>query len=494
MKESTKSLHYKIDVSKSSNFSRINPNLKLSKTIIDRGQREKTEQSESLLTEFFQKYSKDYQKYTQELPDAIIKMRKKTHPNLPGKEEIKNSQKKESLESKETEIETEEEKQEKKRLKKLTKKAEREKTRQRLFSPLQSKPSYETKTLTEEGERIFSENIVIDGIERDNLLNMNLPVKNRICSYQPKVDTNWKFIEGLKLVASDTKSFIGCLMKDVEFQSKALEDHVKLLLDNLNYYKSSGIINDEFTMAFKFLPIHSKIKYNKTLEELIGILYLVPQLLLNEFFAFIEKFNTIQPINKNKLKPRIVHDECKMMLENNSLLSDVMAFFSGCFDTYKTLCREVDGMLFNQKKFQNIVTVLEKGRYDASNLVTMTKNTTKNFKMDTKLIDDVMKNAFRKPIFQTEESNFNKKFQNQYNFKLNEERQRIMRIQGSLKPAEPFDEYEARQKKINGGMKKQFKSIMETNLLNKIYRYCTKEAQHNITATRILSEFDENLD
>ena len=73
-----------------------------------------------------------------------------------------------------------------------------------------------------------------------------------------------------------------------------------------------------------------RAELNKALEETIGILYVVPQLLLNEFFRFVENFDSIKLPNKDKLNNTVVTDEEKCFTFNNLLLTEMMEYFKGC--------------------------------------------------------------------------------------------------------------------------------------------------------------------
>ena len=145
----------------------------------------------------------------------------------------------------------------------------------------------------------------------------------RIRTYQPHINENWKFKVGLSPTPQNTFSNISSLMNNIEFQSKVIQDQVRLLIDNIFYYKVDIINRENYIESFKALSIKAQIKYNKYLEETCGILLLLPQLLLLEFYHYIEKFYNVNVPDKKKFREKYIFDEVDCLYYNNSLLNDV---------------------------------------------------------------------------------------------------------------------------------------------------------------------------
>lgn len=265
------------------------------------------------------------------------------------------------------------------------------------------------------------------------LKEQNKNLHMRLRTYQPFIDENWKFKAGLTISVSNSSSYIPILMGTIEYQAKAIEDQTKLLFDNIVYFKQTTMHSNNFAEAFKYMPMKSKIKLNKALEETCGILLLLPQLILLEFYHFIEKFESVHKIDKEKLKDKYIVNEDECFDFNAQLLTEMMDFFKSCLEVYGTLVKEVDNMMLKPKKFENVLTILEKARYNISSVIMRANNAMNNYKSDMNLIEKMLKVQKREYLLNKEPENLTDKMRNQFIFKKNDERQRIIRINNALR-------------------------------------------------------------
>jgi len=323
----------------------------------------------------------------------------------------------------------------------------------------------------------------------------------RIRTYQPHIDSNWKYKSGLSTNSGSKLGIIPALMNNIEFQTKVIHDNVRLLMDNVGYYTMNIIPKENFIKAFKSLTIFSQASYNKSLEEAIGIFLLLPQLLLLEFYQFIENFNSVNVPNRKKFKEKYVFDEVECLYSNNSLLNRVTEFFTKCFDVYLTLVKEVDGMLLKPKQFENVITILEKGRFDISKIISSGENAMKLYENDLKLIDKVLKTEHvndndednNKYKFEApKKMNLTDKLRAQFVFKKNEERQRIIRINNALKVEnDDYDVYDEETiKKEHTENKDKFKTIINSKLVNDLLDYMRKGVKEQIKDRRIENDIE----
>ena len=138
---------------------------------------------------------------------------------------------------------------------------------------------------------------------------------------------------------------------DAEYQSKLFHDQYKLLIDNYHYYKMKIVANDDFVEAFKSINLKSKIEFNKNLEEICGLLMLLPRHILAEFYKYIEY---LKVPSKSRLKDKYIFDEVSCLFHNNKLLSEIFDYFKNSFEIYLLLVKEVNGMVLKQKEFVNL--------------------------------------------------------------------------------------------------------------------------------------------
>ena len=323
----------------------------------------------------------------------------------------------------------------------------------------------------------------------------------RIRTYQPHIDSNWKYKSGLSTNSGSKLGIIPALMNNIEFQTKVIHDNVRLLMDNVGYYTMNIIPKENFIKAFKSLTIFSQASYNKSLEEAIGIFLLLPQLLLLEFYQFIENFNSVNVPNRKKFKEKYVFDEVECLYNNNNLLNRVTEFFTKCFDVYLTLVKEVDGMLLKPKQFENVITILEKGRFDISKIISSGENAMRLYENDLKLIDKVIKTEHaseneednNKYKFEApKKMNLTDKLRAQFLFKKNEERQRIIRINNALKVEnDDYDIYDEETiKKEHAENKDKFKTIINSKLVNDLLDYMRKGVKEQIKDRRIENDIE----
>jgi len=327
--------------------------------------------------------------------------------------------------------------------------------------------------------------LTLDHGVKEGHLNVLMTKFRRIRTYQPVISENWKFNNGLRVTIGKQKMNALPIKDDVEYQFKIINDEFKLLEDNYTYYKSKVITNNDFYRSFRTMPLISKINYNKMLEESIGILYILPQLLLLEFYKLIKNYSSVNIPNPELFKEKYVFDEIQNLNYNNSLLIKVYEFFKACYDVYSTLIKEVNDMSLNTSGFTNVINCLEKTRFNLGYLATSSKNAIKNYKNDVKYIQKMSnENRVFKSIDVTE------KMSNQFAFKKNDEKQRRLRIETALENKYDKDDYFEEKKKRENSEDKKFVSFIDSKLIDGLMKHFTKEVKNEITTHKINKEID----
>ena len=313
----------------------------------------------------------------------------------------------------------------------------------------------------------------------------------RLKTYQPKIYTNWKTKTGLTITVGNLCS-ASPMISDVDYQSSSFRDQSKLLEDNISYYKMNITSKPNYVESFCSLSLISKIEYNKALEETIGILLLLPQLILLDFYKFIQKFENINVPAKEKFEDNYIFDEVENLLYNNNLLSEVIEFFQNCFEVYLLLINEVDDMSLKPKNFSNIMTAFEKARYNICYCTISSENALNNYNKDLRSINKFNKNLGI--VNTTLEKNVYDKMMNQFYFKKNAERQRKLRIEACLNYKKDEEENEliftGRSDKSKKIPKFKFNSIIDSDLVTKLLKNCRDDAKNRITTERINNEID----
>ena len=310
---------------------------------------------------------------------------------------------------------------------------------------------------------------------------------SRLRTYQPIISENWKYRNGLRLSLGTDKINSSPIQNDIEYQYKIINDEYKLLEDNYNFYTTRVIRKANYYEAFSSSSLMSKINYNKALEETIGILYILPQLLLLEFYKLIKNYSGVKVPNKKLLKEKIINDEDKNLSYNNTLLISIYDFFKSCYEVYQTLIKEVNDMTLKYNAFTNVINCFQKARFNLSFISSSSENALINYNTDLKFIQKVTKERST-----TLSVDLTEKMRNQFDFKKNAEKQRKIRIENALENRYSNDNDEKRRRYKSN--KKDFISFMDSKLINSLMKHFTGKVRNEISTERINKEIDGKYD
>ena len=310
---------------------------------------------------------------------------------------------------------------------------------------------------------------------------------SRLRTYQPIISENWKYRNGLRLSLGTDKINSSPVQNDIEYQYKIINDEYKLLEDNYNFYTTRVIRKANYYEAFSSSSLMSKINYNKALEETIGILYILPQLLLLEFYKLIKNYSGVKVPNKKLLKEKMINDEDKNLSYNNTLLISIYDFFKSCYEVYQTLIKEVNDMTLKYNAFTNVINCFQKARFNLSFISSSSENALINYNTDLKFIQKVTKERST-----TLSVDLTEKMRNQFDFRKNAEKQRKIRIENALENRYSNDNDEKRRRYKSN--KKDFISFMDSKLINSLMKHFTGKVRNEISTERINKEIDGKYD
>ena len=311
---------------------------------------------------------------------------------------------------------------------------------------------------------------------------------SRLRSYQPIISENWKYRNGLRLTVGSDKNNSSPIQNDIDYQYKIINDEYRLLEDNYIFYTKKVIPKPNYYSSFSSNSLISKINYNKALEETIGILYILPQLLLAEFYKLIKNYSGVKMPNKRLLKETVINDEDQNLSYNNVLLVSIYDFFKSCYEVYTTLLNEVNDMCLKYTTFTNVINCFQKARFNLSYCSSASENALRNYDNDLKSIQKMKKEKFK-----TIPVDLTVKMRNQFDFKKNAEKQRKMRIENALEN-KYLDDEENKNKKRNKSHKKQFVSFVESKYINSLMKHFTGKVRNEIDTQRVNKEIDGNYD
>ena len=326
----------------------------------------------------------------------------------------------------------------------------------------------------------------IPNAHKKNIIKNNY---SRLRTYQPIISENWKYRNGLSLSMGSDKINSFNINNDINYQYKIINDEYRLLEDNFNFYTTRVIRKSNYYQSFSSLLLISKMNYNKALEETIGILYILPQLLLIEFYKLIKNYSGVRMPDRKLLKEKIIFDEDKTLVYNNNLLISVYDFFKSCYEVYETLLKEVNDMCLKNTAFNNVINCFQKARFNLSYVSSATENALINYNNDLKCIQKIKKERLK-----TLSLDLTEKMRNQFDFKKNAEKQRRIRIEAALdNKYDDVDDENGNRKRFKSN-KKEFVSFVENKLINNLMKHFTGKVRNEIGTQRINKEFDGKYD
>ena len=330
---------------------------------------------------------------------------------------------------------------------------------------------------------------IIKSIKRDSSISKENVKKlskcfRRICTYQPDIKVNWKFRYGLKFNSGESNDY-KIANNDIDYQSKIIDNHYRLLFNDINYYKKGLISDSHYLFAFENLSLLQKINYNKSLEETIGILVLLPKMLLNDIYDLINKSYSSKIPQMSKFEDKYVFDEVDNLKDNNKLFFEITDYFQDCYQTFQTVVKKIDKVLFKPNEFNKIISCFEKARFNISYINNSSENAIESYNKELELINR-LKGKKNKSI-----KNLTEKLRENYSFKNNKEKQKKIRINNSLTDRTNNDLDSIREYLLNTPYKNyKVKSVINTRMMTDIMRHCREDSRLKISTHRINNEID----
>ena len=309
----------------------------------------------------------------------------------------------------------------------------------------------------------------------------------RLCSFQPKIKLNWKFRNGLKsnMYGPNNYKIAG---RDIESQVQIIDNQYRLLFNDIDYYRCTIMLNNNYFPSFENSSLTQKINYNKSLEETIGILVLLPKLLLKDFYELINKsYGSIIPKEK-KFEDKYVFDEVENLKDNNKLFYEIIEYFQESYKVFQTVVKEFDKVLFKENDFNKIISCFERARYNISYINNSSENAFDIYKKDLEIINR-LKGNFKEP------KNFMDKIRENYSFPKNKETQKQIRIDNSLNDKNNENDkkniikkYEIKTPYRNS--KSKLNSLINSRMMTDIMRNCVEDSRVKLSTERINNEIE----
>ena len=311
------------------------------------------------------------------------------------------------------------------------------------------------------------------------------------------MDQKWKHKLGIKVVYK----FNSYLENDLKFQSDVIKDELSIILDNIQYYKSTCLSNSNIIPSFKNKELKYQVHINKMLEETNFLLNMIPKIILKEYYDYNERFIAIEGANNQDFKTTIINDESEAFIINGKLLNKIGSFLKCCFDVYIDLISQVeDNMIIKKKDFDLLLSIFEKIRYFIGELTISGKNAIKDLDFDRKLIQKyktliIKKKDSENELILPQHIDIGEKMSKDLQFKKNETTQKLQRITNSLNSHKKEDISKSlKQKKALMMMKNKYgpMGLINSQIMTKMLKYLNKDIRGKIISLRTIDRIQQN--
>ena len=347
--------------------------------------------------------------------------------------------------------------------------------------------------------------------ENNNKKKINSSKFKRICRYFPlnKSLPN----SGLRRKVKSLVAYHHIYYPDTEQQSQIFKEQMNLIKEDINQYLLCKN-RDNFFEIFKSMSLDTKIKYNQTLEQTIGILLNIPHMVLGDFYKYLNGVKEIKIPKKENFGKEYIYDEIKKVTHNHKLLSEVDEFIHKSFEFYLFLKSKIDSddLALNEKEYFNALSQYEKVRDNICYVTNSYNNAEKNYKADLSIINKITRmnriianksKSNSKEKGKDDSININNKsykkiepkavenMQRNLFFKGNKERERILRIDSAVafdKNRKIYD-YLGNERKIK---RNEFKPLFNMKLVKNLMNYYDEDTRVQIINNKIKNEIDND--
>lgn len=318
------------------------------------------------------------------------------------------------------------------------------------------------------------------------------------------VNSKWKTNEGL--TRQEGKIHI-ILLKDKDFQSNYIKDELLILLDNIQYLKSSVFSSDDAISAFRNKDLHYQVTTNKILEETCALIDQIPKYILCEYYDYSDRFIAIDGGTFEDFVSKYITNEDQVFKVNVKLLCKLTNFLKCSFEVYLTLINQVDDVTLKPKTFEILRMILEKCRFNINEIISRSKNSIHDLNFDRQLIKKYQP-VLKKTVITAKDiedahkgkqANLGDHIKKQVQFVKNEYTLKKMRIIHALNEGKdekemstniPFSKARHLQLvNLTGfhGPMALIKSQLMTNLL----KYCKKDVKEKIISLRTIDRYQK---
>ena len=317
-------------------------------------------------------------------------------------------------------------------------------------------------------------------------------------------NSKWKMNEGL--IRQEVKIHV-VLLKDKEFQASVIRDELKILIENIQYFKSNLLGSGDILSAFKNKDLNFQITTNKLLEETCAFINIIPQYILCDYYNYSERFISVQGGSIDDFISKSITNEADVFIVNIKLLVKLAQFLKCSFEVYLMLIDQVDDITLKPQRFEILRLLLEKCRYNINELILKAKSSIQDLRFDRNLIKKY-KPLLTKDVITARDIEIAQKgkqqklsdhLRNQIQFSKNEFTQKKLRITNALAEEKidseedniiPFSKARPQQLKNLTGFHGPM-ALVKSHLMTKMLKYCKKDVREKIISLRTIERYQK---
>ena len=178
-------------------------------------------------------------------------------------------------------------------------------------------------------------------------------------------------------------------LRETEMQINDIFNKIKLILDNIDYFKLSYFNNGNFYAAFDNMKNISQVELNLTFEELCFLLIDIVPKLLKKFFDELDRILYIKIPDLDQEMEKIPTTERECLEFNCAFLNPVSIYFTGCSGILKEIVKRIDYYKFSDKEFLLIDNYLDLARFDINKINSMAGIYIDKMKKDEKIVEKI---------------------------------------------------------------------------------------------------------
>ena len=178
-------------------------------------------------------------------------------------------------------------------------------------------------------------------------------------------------------------------LRETEMQINDIFNKIKLILDNIDYFKLSYFNNGNFYAAFDNMKNISQVELNLTFEELCFLLIDIVPKLLQKFYDELDRILYIKIPDLDQEMEKIPTTERECLEFNCAFLNSVSIYFTGCSCILKEIVKRIDYYKFSDKEFLLIDNYLDLARFDINKINSMAGIYIDKMKKDEKIVEKI---------------------------------------------------------------------------------------------------------